>query len=183
MYSNTSIESTLNTVLVPDPNDGVLPNSARAHSNAEVASTSRSAMSQDYSLEKAKAVGLATVSGIGKISKACLSTPLYFSMGIARGFQYIPIAYGDRTVRRPEKVDGIQTGMRVAISVRTFCFRNPSKTYCLYFLKQFSYGFYDGISGVVTQPLKCARESGALGLVAGLGKGIGGLILKPGAGE
>jgi hypothetical protein len=35
----------------------------------------------------------------------------------------------------------------------------------------------------VTQPLDGAKENGALGLVTGIGKGIGGLILKPGAGE
>ena len=35
----------------------------------------------------------------------------------------------------------------------------------------------------MTQPLDGAKENGALGLVTGIGKGIGGLILKPGAGE
>jgi hypothetical protein len=35
----------------------------------------------------------------------------------------------------------------------------------------------------VTQPLEGAREHGALGLVTGIGKGIGGLVLKPGAGK
>jgi hypothetical protein len=49
--------------------------------------------------------------------------------------------------------------------------------------QQFAYGFYDGISGVVTQPLEGARENGVLGFATGVGKGIGGLILKPGAGE
>lgn len=60
---------------------------------------------------------MAAVRGVGKISKAALATPLYFSMGIARGFQNIPIAYGDATVRRPEKVDGIHAGLKVAVSV------------------------------------------------------------------
>ena len=42
---------------------------------------------------------------------------------------------------------------------------------------------FDGITGLLTQPLKGAQTEGAAGLVKGFGKGIGGLILKPGAGE
>lgn len=49
-------------------------------------------------------------------------------------------------------------------------------------LQEFAYGFYDGISGLVTQPMRGAEKEGAVGLVKGIGKGIGGLILKPGAG-
>ncbi len=35
----------------------------------------------------------------------------------------------------------------------------------------------------MTQPLRGAEKEGAAGLVKGIGKGIGGLILKPGAGQ
>jgi hypothetical protein len=48
--------------------------------------------------------------------------------------------------------------------------------------QEFGYGFYDGISGLITQPLKGAEKEGGAGLLKGIGKGIGGLILKPGAG-
>jgi hypothetical protein len=41
---------------------------------------------------------------------------------------------------------------------------------------------YDGITGLVTQPMKGARESGIGGFLTGLGKGIGGAIFKPAAG-
>lgn len=41
---------------------------------------------------------------------------------------------------------------------------------------------FDGITGLVTQPLRGAEKEGAAGLIKGIGKGIGGLILKPGAG-
>ena len=84
-------------------------------------------------------------------------------MGIARGFQSIPVAYGDLTVRRPEKVTGVVKGVEVAA-------------------KELAYGFYDGVTGVVTQPIKGAKENRLLGTVEGAGKGLGGLILKPGAG-
>jgi hypothetical protein len=42
---------------------------------------------------------------------------------------------------------------------------------------------YDGITGLVTQPMRGAEKEGAAGLIKGIGKGIGGLILKPGAGR
>jgi len=49
--------------------------------------------------------------------------------------------------------------------------------------QEFGYGFYDGISGLITQPLRGAEKEGAAGLIKGIGKGIGGLILKPSAGQ
>jgi hypothetical protein len=36
---------------------------------------------------------------------------------------------------------------------------------------------------LVTQPLRGAEKEGAAGLLKGIGKGIGGLVLKPGAGQ
>lgn len=41
---------------------------------------------------------------------------------------------------------------------------------------------FDGISGLVTQPLRGAEKEGTAGLIKGIGKGVAGLILKPGAG-
>lgn len=48
--------------------------------------------------------------------------------------------------------------------------------------KEFGFGFYDGISGLVTQPLEGAKKEGMTGLLKGFAKGIGGVVLKPGAG-
>ena len=50
-------------------------------------------------------------------------------------------------------------------------------------MQAFGYGMYDGISGLATQPLRGAEKEGAAGLLKGIGKGIGGLILKPAAGK
>ena len=50
-------------------------------------------------------------------------------------------------------------------------------------LQEFGYGIYDGISGLVTQPLDGAKKEGFLGLIKGFGKGIGGVVLKPQAGK
>jgi hypothetical protein len=43
-------------------------------------------------------------------------------------------------------------------------------------------GFFDGITGLVTQPLQGAKQEGASGFIKGFGKGIAGLVVKPGAG-
>ena len=50
-------------------------------------------------------------------------------------------------------------------------------------MQEFGFGFYDGISGLVTQPLDGAKKEGVAGLIKGFGKGIGGVVLKPGAGK
>lgn len=85
-----------------------------------------------------------------------------FSLGIAQGFRNAPRIYGDTTVRPQEKITGIQSGIKVAG-------------------KEFTLGMYDGISGLVTQPFRGAREEGAMGFVKGTGKGVAGALLKPGA--
>lgn len=91
-----------------------------------------------------------------------MKSPMDFTLGIARGFHNAPKLYGDDTVRPQEKVTDFQSGLKAAG-------------------KEFGFGFYDGITGLITQPLRGAEQEGAAGLMKGIGKGIGGLILKPGA--
>ncbi|KAL5314993.1 hypothetical protein ACEPPN_017643 [Leptodophora sp. 'Broadleaf-Isolate-01'] len=100
--------------------------------------------------------------GISRIVGAGLKSPMDFTLGIARGFHNAPKLYGDDTVRPQEKVTDFQSGLKAAG-------------------KEFGYGMFDGITGLVTQPLRGAEKEGAAGLIKGIGKGIGGLILKPGA--
>ncbi|KAL2063252.1 hypothetical protein VTL71DRAFT_5057 [Oculimacula yallundae] len=100
--------------------------------------------------------------GISRIVGAGLKSPMDFTLGIARGFHNAPKLYGDDTVRPQEKVTDFPSGLKAAG-------------------KEFGYGMFDGITGLVTQPLRGAEKEGAAGLFKGIGKGIGGLILKPGA--
>jgi hypothetical protein len=44
-------------------------------------------------------------------------------------------------------------------------------------------GLYDGLTGFVTQPIQGAQKQGGIGFLKGFGKGVGGLVLKPAAGE
>ncbi|KAI9837038.1 MAG: hypothetical protein M1819_000687 [Sarea resinae] len=89
-------------------------------------------------------------------------SPMDFTLSLARGFHNAPRLYGDESVRAPEKITGFHSGLKAAG-------------------KEFGYGLYDGISGLVTQPLKGAEKEGFAGAIKGFGKGIGGVVLKPSA--
>jgi UDP:flavonoid glycosyltransferase YjiC (YdhE family) len=101
--------------------------------------------------------------GVSRIVSAGIKSPMDFTMALAKGFHNAPKLYGDDTVRKAERITGVQSGLVAAG-------------------KEFHYGFYDGITGLVTQPLRGAEKEGAAGFFKGAAKGIGGLILKPTAG-
>jgi hypothetical protein len=98
---------------------------------------------------------------VGRIAGAAMNTPMNFCLGLARGFRNAPKLYGD-DVRETEKVTDFVSGLKVAG-------------------KEFGLGMFDGISGLVTQPLKGAEKEGAAGLLKGFGRGLGGVVLKPAA--
>lgn len=98
--------------------------------------------------------------GVGRIVGAGLKSPMDFTLALARGFHNAPKLYGDESVRQSDKVTDFQSGLKVAG-------------------KEFGFGLYDGISGLVTQPLEGVKKEGFAGLIKGFGKGIGGVVLKP----
>ncbi|KAK5171319.1 uncharacterized protein LTR77_004463 [Saxophila tyrrhenica] len=105
---------------------------------------------------------LGTSKGVGRIIGAGFKSPMDFSMAVTKGFRNAPKLYGDDTVRKTEQVTDFRSGQKVA-------------------WKEFGLGLYDGISGLVTQPVKGAQKEGAAGFVKGFGKGIGGVVFKPAA--
>ena len=111
-------------------------------------------------------IGLESIMGAtkagGHIVKVGLKSPMDFTMSLAQGFHNAPKLYGDTTVRKPTRVTDFQSGLKAAG-------------------KEFGYGFYDGITGLVTQPMKGAQKEGAMGFLKGAVKGGLGLVLKPGA--
>jgi hypothetical protein len=115
------------------------------------------------SLNAAGAIALESTKGIGRIMTASLKTPVTFTNGLARGFHNVPTLYGDDTVRREAKIDGVKSGLVAAG-------------------KGFGYGLYDGLTGLVIQPYNGARKEGAVGFLKGFGKGLGGAVFKPSAG-
>lgn len=81
------------------------------------------------------------------------------SLAIAQGFHNAPRLYGDSTVRAPVRISGIQSGLRAAG-------------------EEFTFGVYDGVTGLFLQPYNGAKQGGTLGFVKGVGKGFGGFVLK-----
>jgi UDP-glucoronosyl and UDP-glucosyl transferase len=103
----------------------------------------------------------AAAQGFGHSGKALLQMPIDFWYALALGFHNAPRLYGDGSVRpTPHIITGFRSGLKAAGT-------------------GFAYGFSDGIIGLVRLPRHDIEEDGAIGLVTGLGKGIGGLVLKP----
>ncbi|KAF7889829.1 uncharacterized protein EAF02_002244 [Botrytis sinoallii] len=104
------------------------------------------------------AIGHGMVALGGSITKATLvSVP----MALADGFHAVPTLYGEKVRDHGALTDWKSGGVIAG--------------------KSFGYGFYDGITGIVTQPMQGAKKDGALGFAKGLAKGTVGLITKPGA--
>ncbi|PTB37786.1 uncharacterized protein TrAFT101_005335 [Trichoderma asperellum] len=122
-------------------------------------SSRRRALSAAATMEAA----VGTTRNVGRIVSTGVKSPMNFCLGLAKGFRNIPRLYNDDTVRSIEKVTDFNSGVRVAG-------------------KEFGFGLYDGISGLITLPMRGAQKEGAAGLIKGVGKGIGGLIAKPAAG-
>ena len=100
-----------------------------------------------------------TGQGFAKTGEALAKAPMDLSLAIAQGFHNAPRLYGDDTVRTPPRISGFHSGLRAAGS-------------------EFTFGIYDGVTGLILQPYHGARKNGALGFVQGVGKGVGGFILK-----
>jgi hypothetical protein len=105
---------------------------------------------------------MGSAEGVQRIVGAGFKSPMDFTMNLSKGFRNAPKLYGDDSVRKPEKVTDFKSGIRAAG-------------------REFGFGMYDGITGLVTQPMKGAQKEGAAGFIKGIGKGIGGIALKPGA--
>ncbi|KAK5005383.1 hypothetical protein LTR16_006072, partial [Cryomyces antarcticus] len=125
----------------------------------DTVATTTSAMSADPEEPLVEEIAEDVGHGFLKSGAALARAPIDLSLAIAQGFHNAPRLYGDKTVRRPIRISGIHSGLRAAGN-------------------EFRYGIYDGWTGVVMQPYRGAREGGALGLVSGVGKGIGGFVLK-----
>lgn len=103
-----------------------------------------------------------TARAVAKVGITGLSLPGNLNLSVARGFHNAPRLYADHTVRTPLKVTGIQSSLKAVGSV-------------------FGFGMYDSITGLATQPLRGAQRDSITGLLKGVGKGFGGLVLKPAA--
>lgn len=99
-----------------------------------------------------------------RMAEIGLTVPMDIANSLAQGFHNAPRIYQDHTVRPQENITGMKSGLQAAV-------------------KDFAHGIYDGVTGVVMQPLRSATREGPVGLLKGVGKGIGGLVLKPSGGK
>ena len=100
-----------------------------------------------------------TGQGFTKSGQALAKVPMDLSLAIAQGFHNAPRLYGDTTVRKPTRITGFHSGLRATG-------------------EEFVFGIYDGVTGLVLQPYKGAKQCGTIGFISGVGKGFGGFILK-----
>jgi hypothetical protein len=142
---------------LPDP--GTTP----TRSSTPTPKTAAAAPRTQYDAATLEAA-LGTGREINKLIAKGAKTPMNFCLGLAKGFRNAPKLYNDDTVRPAEKVTGLASGLKLAG-------------------KEFGFGIYDGVSGLVTQPWNGARKEGGIGFLKGVGKGIGGVFLKPASGE
>ncbi|KAE8364928.1 hypothetical protein BDV27DRAFT_127701 [Aspergillus caelatus] len=98
-----------------------------------------------------------------KLLKCIIWLPTDVSLSMARGFHNAPKLYNDPTVNDIPQVIGLRSGFRAAG-------------------KELRDGFYFGITGLGTQPRYGLKHDGVKGLFKGIGKAVGGVILKPTAG-
>ncbi|OQO02205.1 hypothetical protein B0A48_11759 [Cryoendolithus antarcticus] len=130
----------------------------------ETTTTLGSALSADPAAPLAHEIRDDVGTGFKASGTALLAMPLDIHMAVAQGFHNAPRLYGDATVRKPIRITGVKTGWRAA-------------------RKEFTYGVYDGFTGLVTQPVGGWKEEDTLpakfgGLGKGVAKGVGGLVLK-----
>ncbi|KAF2259640.1 UDP-Glycosyltransferase/glycogen phosphorylase [Lojkania enalia] len=145
---------------IPGPLQGQLNPNQDDASLSRCSSRNESGPSRDPDM--LRPTGVHVSKGAGRFVKAVAQGPVDISVNLTRGMHNIPKLWGDDTVRPQERVSDLRSGVK-AVG------------------REFGFGFYDGITGLVTQPWKGAQEKGASGFVKGVGKGIGGFLAKPGA--
>ncbi|KEQ80652.1 UDP-Glycosyltransferase/glycogen phosphorylase, partial [Aureobasidium pullulans EXF-150] len=101
--------------------------------------------------------------GFGKAGGALMKGSLVdIPFALAEGLRNAPLMYGDKPRDFGPVIDWKSGGVVAG--------------------KGLVFGIYDGISGLVTEPIKGARKEGAIGALKGFGKGLGGIYWKPNAG-
>ena len=103
-------------------------------------------------------------SGLKKSGMALVTLPNDLFFAVVQGFHNAPRLWGDVSVRKPVRITGFKSGCTAA--------RN-----------EFTHGIYDAWTGLITQPVGAWEDADSTAakvasLPVGLGKGIGGFVLK-----
>lgn len=123
----------------------------------------------------------------GKMSKRFINLviwlPTDLSLSLSKGFHNAPKLYHDPMMKATPKVINLRSGFRAAGKVRPIPIILSKSNARLTGRQEFRDGFSDGITGLVTQPRYGFKQKGAKGMIKGMGKGVGGVFLKPSAGK
>lgn len=180
---NLSVKSSVESVVSPDtaitvnppgsdptakatpksPTAPIVNASKRAHTislNSIISPKHTHTLTASSSSQKAT---LRAETGASYLTSTVLRPAMDITLSIARGFHSAPKLYGDTTVREPSKVTDFRSGVAAAG-------------------REFAFGWYDGLSGLVMQPVDGVKRNGARGFLEGIGRGFWGAILKPGSG-
>ncbi|KAG8898178.1 hypothetical protein FRC00_003165 [Tulasnella sp. 408] len=101
---------------------------------------------------------------------------------VQEGFQNVPAMYGTN-IRRVGKIHDWKSGFMEGGKVGTPCSRRDRVADLCASHKSFLYGWYDGITGLVTEPIKGHEQEGMLGALKGTGRGIMNTTMLPAAGS
>jgi UDP:flavonoid glycosyltransferase YjiC (YdhE family) len=157
----SSTSSNIGSSFMSDVLDGQLNPKQDDAGRRRVRSRNESGSGKDPDM--LRQTGVHTSKGLGRIAKSAVKIPMEISVGLTKGFHNFPKLWGDDTVRPQEKVSDFKSGV-MAVG------------------KEFGYGWYDGVTGLVTQPWRGAQKEGPGGFLKGIGKGLGGFVTKPTAG-
>ncbi|KAK0458621.1 glycosyltransferase family 1 protein [Desarmillaria tabescens] len=102
------------------------------------------------------------VSGIVQTTTAIPQGMMKILTNVHDGLHNMPKLYGSK-VRKPGKVTNFKSGLKEAG-------------------KEFAYGCYDGITRLVTEPIKGALEDGVIGAMKGSARSFANIVTKTGAG-
>ncbi|KII89415.1 glycosyltransferase family 1 protein [Plicaturopsis crispa FD-325 SS-3] len=102
------------------------------------------------------------VKGIIKTTTAIPKGVMEIVISIHDGFRNVPKLYGSK-VRQPGKVTDFSSGVKEAG-------------------KGLFYGYYDGITGLVTEPMRGAKEGGFVGAIKGSARSFVNATMRPAAG-
>lgn len=114
--STTSVTNQAGTSNVDEeqPSRPLLPKLSQKDDASQLSPTSSSDNVQPVSLESALGAG----KGIGRIVGAGLKSPMDFTLNLAKGFHNAPKLYGDESVRKADRVTGLNSGLRAAGKVQ-----------------------------------------------------------------
>jgi len=144
------------------------------------------------SVRDASHIALGAVTGlskdVGRILLAGFRSPFKVTLAAPRGFHHLPLLHGDQSVRKPERITGVVSGLQAVAKVPT-----PSFSFPRFFsplrpassadrTEEITYSVSDGVAGLLTHLRDGARRDGAVGLSKGMGKGLGVVVVKPLAG-